>query len=1206
MLPPSEVYDRYGVGAGGLTSAQVAERFKEHGKNQLTPPKELPEWVKLLKQFLNPLMLLLIVAGGLCFLAYGLQNPKDRNNLILGAALIIVVALTCVMSYVQERSASNVMASLSKMMPNQCTVVRDGKEQKVSAVDLVPGDLVKLYIGDRVPADIRILETSDLKVECSSLTGESDLVPASVDKKHDNPAEARNIIFMSSLCMNGEGRGIVIRTGDKTFIGRIASLAAGTTNQRSTLQVEVHRLVVFISILAFSCAIILFVIGLARKMSAVNAFVNGFILVLVAFVPEGLPATVTSCLALTALRLKARNVLIKRTDIIENLGCATIIASDKTGTLTQNKMSVENVWCNTEFHTAARFIPALIINDQPLGRESRMHRIKGAIERASRSLAALSKTSSMNSPAQRQSTPVAAGAEPLASKSASVLAPLKTLAAVSKKVGLQAVSVPIELVLPRKDIHKGAASGKERLMDLQAKSSHGTGNGSPLGQVSVDIAKGSSGTPGGAQHNSSFSKASTSYKPARRQSFDYVARMSVGRKSIPVGDGTFEFEASTTRVSSVSEPSSTPVDQMMLQQFRDNSEVTWQGSTAFTKLITLATVCNRAKYAAAEPVEGEVAVQMFPASNQDRQILGDATDSGLLRYCDRLIPEHITRTAYTKVHEIPFNSANKWSLVVTECPGQLQQHLVMMKGAPEIVIKKCSSYLKEGKELAVDDSFTTSMMAAYERCGVMGERVIGFSYKVINARMPETYKEEGSGPPTDGLVFLGLLSLVDPHRPGVPEAVARVRGAGVRVAMVTGDHPLTAEAIARKVGIVQCATRREVAAERGVSESEVALEDDDVGAVVLTGAQIAAMTTDEEWNAVLVKEELVFARTTPQQKLEIVKHLQRLDEVVAVTGDGVNDSPALKAAQIGVAMGLGGSDVAREAADIVLLDDQFPSIVAAIEEGRVIYDNLKKTIAYTLTHTVPEVLPLFLNLALSFPPGLGGLLILSIDLLTEQGPAISLAYEPAESAVMDRPPRDLAVDRLINGTIIRYAYLVAGMIEAGICLVAFFTVFWWNNVPASDVAFALDHDHFQTPGDQNVPLSVDCFVNAAGTESCKYTFSGDQQENIYRQAQSAWYITLVLCQFWHIWLCKTRTVSIFKHGLHRNLVTWVGCCVSITTILIIVYVPFLQGIFMTANLVGIGWVPQLLFPLIMLPYTEITKWATRVVPQGWWATHMQW
>jgi sodium/potassium-transporting ATPase subunit alpha len=258
--------------------------------------------------------------------------------------------------------------------------------------------------------------------------------------------------------------------------------------------------------------------------------------------------------------------------------------------------------------------------------------------------------------------------------------------------------------------------------------------------------------------------------------------------------------------------------------------------------------------------------------------------------------------------------------------------------------------------------------------------------QIIPAReVPGSEEEAESMGLLDDFIFCGLLSLIDPPRDAVPLAVNKCRSAGVSVTMVTGDHPLTAEAIARKCNIITLATRREVAAVNEVEESEIPFSDPNVGALVITGDMIPEIKTDEEWDVILDKEELVFARTTPQQKLQIVGQFQRRKEIVAVTGDGVNDSPALRKADIGVAMGNPeSSEVAREAADVVLLDDNFASLVAAITEGRVLYDNLKKTIAYTLAHIPPETFPVILNLAFGMPLGLGPLLVLSIDLFTEQ------------------------------------------------------------------------------------------------------------------------------------------------------------------------------------------------------------------------------
>ena len=256
------------------------------------------------------------------------------------------------------------------------------------------------------------------------------------------------------------------------------------------------------------------------------------------------------------------------------------------------------------------------------------------------------------------------------------------------------------------------------------------------------------------------------------------------------------------------------------------------------------------------------------------------------------------------------------------------------------------------------------------------------------AEVPSSEEEAESAGLLEGFTFCGLLSLIDPPRDAVPGAVDQCRSAGVSVTMVTGDHPLTAEAIARKCNIITLPTRREVAAETGRDEKDVEYDDPDVRALVITGGDIPNFKSDEDWDRVMCKEELVFARTTPQQKLEIVKNFQRRRDIVAVTGDGVNDSPALRKADIGVAMGNPeSSEVAREAANVVLMDDDFASLVAAITEGRILYDNLKKTIAYTLAHIPPETWPVILNLALGMPLGLGSLLVLSIDLFTEQARA---------------------------------------------------------------------------------------------------------------------------------------------------------------------------------------------------------------------------
>jgi sodium/potassium-transporting ATPase subunit alpha len=447
---------------------------------------------------------------------------------------------------------------------------------------------------------------------------------------------------------------------------------------------------------------------------------------------------------------------------------------------------------------------------------------------------------------------------------------------------------------------------------------------------------------------------------------------------------------------------------------------------------------------------------------------------------------------------------------------------------------------------------------AYESFGFLGERVLGFAYrsfqppklatgasdKPAHARdgthssvlgafaagataaaaadggapaLPASLKgaasydavyasEEGAALlPTAGLVFVGLVSLVDPPRDGVKEAVERCRAASIKVTMVTGDHPITAEAIARQVSIITLPTLAQVnegLAEAGEAPVADELTDPRVQAIVRAGSQIRGLT-EAQWDALLGKQEVVFARTTPEQKLEIVEHYQRLGEVVAVTGDGVNDSPALKKANIGLAMGgADASDVAREAGDIILMDSNFASIVFAIEEGRVLFDNLKKSIAYTLAHLLPELLPVFLNLAFAFPLALPGLVILTIDLITEQGPAVSFASEPAESAVMLLPPRDMKRDRLVSTPLLLYTYLLAGVPSMVVCMIAYFCTYLWHGIPIATLAGS-SSTYFQVPNGATPDLVVGGKV-----------FNEELQYAIYMQSVGAWYATIVMNQFW--------------------------------------------------------------------------------------------
>jgi magnesium-transporting ATPase (P-type) len=550
-----------------------------------------------------------------------------------------------------------------------------------------------------------------------------------------------------------------------------------------------------------------------------------------------------------------------------------------------------------------------------------------------------------------------------------------------------------------------------------------------------------------------------------------------------------------------------------------------------------------------------------------RVVLGDASDAALLRYADAFAPAERWRRAYPPLHEVPFNSESKIAVAVAAVPeDRAAKHVVFVKGAPERVFARCTHHLTAtGEELAVDAAFREAWERAYERFGVLGERVLGFAYRVFPAPAPGAaeasarYRADASLCPLDGLVFAGLVSLVDPPKEGVAEAVAKCRAASIRVTMVTGDHPLTAEAIARKVGIVTLPTAREVAATEGLSESDVPLTDARVRAVVMPGYALPALA-EADWDVVLRKEEVVFARTSPQQKLLIVEHYQRLGHVVAVTGDGTNDAPALKCAQIGVSMGSeAASDVAREVADMVLMDDNFASIVLAIEAGRTVFDNLKKCIAYTLAHLLPELLPIFATLAFDVPLMLPGLAILVVDLLTEQMPAASLAFEPPESSVMARPPRDIKACRLLDLPLCVYSYLVVGVAESLVCTLAFFTVFSWYGVPVEFVGFHRELWQSTSP----------TLVADNGR-----TFTADQQVTIYRTGVAAYFLTLVLCQAVHVFLAKTRVSSVFTHPIFANRTTLVGVGAALCIASFVIYVPAVNYFFGMTYLNGIWWVRE--------------------------------
>jgi len=432
------------------------------------------------------------------------------------------------------------------------------------------------------------------------------------------------------------------------------------------------------------------------------------------------------------------------------------------------------------------------------------------------------------------------------------------------------------------------------------------------------------------------------------------------------------------------------------------------------------------------------------------ECLGDASESAMIKFVQDKEDILECRKNNKKQIEVPFNSKNKFQLSVHDM-GNSGKHVMWMKGAPERIIDRCDQVLEGGVVVPL----TAERKAQIELCQLnlskQGFRVLGFANKVLTTSTGFKYVVDeptcnfpignppdfdygpggsGNGEDKKKIVFLGLMALIDPPRPQVPGAVALCKTAGIKVIMVTGDHPITAKAIAYKVGILWSPTKEDIIETNKTAHPDKRQDPDSAFAIVVPGWEISVDTPRKEWIRILNHPQCVFARTSPQQKLIIVENCQAMGHTVAVTGDGVNDSPALKKADIGVAMGIMGSAVSKEAADMILLDDNFASIVNGVEEGRLIFDNLKKSIAYTLSSNIPEISPFLIYITTQCPLPLTTVLILCVDLGTDMVPAISMAYETAENDIMQRPPRNKNVDRLVTKRLVSFAYLQIGVIQA--------------------------------------------------------------------------------------------------------------------------------------------------------------------------------
>ncbi len=794
-LPLEQVFIALRTTQEGLSAVEAEQRLERYGANRLPPQKRRPLALRFLDQMLHFMALLLWLAGVLAFVA---GTPQ------LGWAIWAVVLINGLFSFWQEFQAERTLAALTRSLPRQVQVWRDGTLGFRSAEELVTGDRVLLEEGDRVPADCRITVSHELRVDLSVLTGESvpvarlaiDLTEAQAGVQLPT-GERPNLLLAGSTIASGRGEAIVYSTGAETEFGQVAHLTAGTQRSASTLEHQVARIVHTISTIAISMGLLAFGLSLVFVgMTPLESLVFA-IGIIVANVPEGLLPTVTLALALNVQRMARRKALVRRLSAVETLGSVSVICSDKTGTLTCNRMAVEDVW-----------LPV---------RDEELHRL----------------------------------------------------------------------------LLEGAALCTNARLD-----------------------------PEGA-----------------------------------VGD---------------------PTETAMLQA-------------------ALAAGLNAA----------------------ERQSL------------------------HPRQREIPFDSLRRRMTVLVRwndppLPIDTGGSLVITKGAPLEVLERCDAWLTPGGSEPLDPMRRQQVVAANDDLAARGFRVIAVSVRAGS--------DDLQSAPADvlesGQTLLGLLALYDPPRPEVPDAIRRCRDAGIRVTMVTGDYGLTAQAIALQIGLLEPATGNGPGADKPPNHGHQRQAGADPVRVI-DGSTLAQISDVQLRQLLKYRHRLVFARMAPEQKLRLVQAYRALGEVVAVTGDGVNDAPALRAADVGLAMGITGTDVAREAADIVLLDDNFATIVEAVRFGRSVVANIGKFITYILASNVPEVVPFLAMVVLRIPAALTVLQILAVDLGTDLLPALGLGSEPPEARVMHQPPRPRELP-LLNRPLMVRAYLVLGLVE-GLISMAGYLMVWRNN-----------------------------------------------------------------------------------------------------------------------------------------------------------------
>ena len=919
--------------AHGLSSAEAQRRLQEYGPNQLKSAPETPWWKRLLEQFENFLVIILLVAIVISVVEWLLQDPRESALPYEAIVIFAIVILNAMLGFIQESRAEKSVRALMALAAPKSTVIRDGERQRVATHDIVPGDLVLIEAGDKIPADSRLTEVANLKTDEAPLTGES--VPVSKELKPITGdvglGDRRNMLFSGTVATYGRGRAVVTATGMNTEVGRIAGLLESAEKEPTPLQQELDRTGKRLSVIMLGICAVVFAAGLFSTTTFTLNVVLGLFLFAVALavaaIPEALPAIVTVGLSLGVRRMAAANAIVRKLPAVETLGAATVICSDKTGTLTRNEMTVR------------------------------------------------------------------------------------------------------------------AIATANALVDV------GGSGYIPEGDFTID-----------------------------------------GRK----------LDATSPH--------------------REAVAITLRAAA----LVNDATLTNR---------EGRWAVQ------------GDPTEGALVVAARKFGIGTADLERLPRIGEIPFTSERKRHTTVhfdRDNPGELR---VFVKGAPEILLANCRFVWDSGKIIPLTEDGRAQFLKRNEALARQALRTLAIATRAVPAAtLGVDPKAAASGDAKievaetieDDLVLLGVAGMIDPPRTEAKTAVVTARRAHIRTVMITGDHPATAEAIARELTIFE------------------------PGARLVTGSEMRAMK-EGELDAI-VEQVRVFARVDPEHKLQIVGAMQRKGHIVAMTGDGINDAPALKAANIGVAMGITGTDVSKEAADMVLTDDNFASIVKAIEEGRGIFDNIRKYLIYLLSSNAGELLTMFAGVMLAGMLGLtsvdAGLFLpllaaqlLWINLVTDGPPALALGIDPREPDVMEREPRARGAGILTSDDWLRLGVIGSVMMVGTLAVLdayypgGLFTLFAKGTAPN-----AADEAHARTMA----------------------------------------FTTLMMFQLFNVYNCRSTWRSAFS-GFFDNKWLLGAVLLSLFTHALVIYVPFLQVAFHTVPLTLTDWTVATCVAATLLIGMELVK-----------------